>query len=200
MIIENSFVVQVAPERALDVLTDVPQIAECIPGVSLTETLGEGAYAGTAAVRLGPVALSFGGKARIVEINREAGTAKVEASGADQKGRGQASADVDFTLRPADGGTRVDVCSDITLSGQIAQYGRASGLINEVANQIISQFVQNLETKLGAADHAGQPAGDTDTDASDQQSAGPSEISGFRVLFAALKAIIVRLFSGKGRR
>ena len=71
-IIQNSFIVQLEPERALDVLTDVPQIAECIPGVTLTETLGEGAYAGTAAVRLGPVALSFGGKARIVEIDREA--------------------------------------------------------------------------------------------------------------------------------
>ena len=195
MVIENSFVVQIAPDRALNVLTDVPEIADCIPGVSLTETLGEGAYEGTAAVRLGPVALSFGGEARIVEIDREAGTVKVEASGADQKGRGQARADVSFKLTPADGGTNVDVRSDVTLSGQIAQYGRASGLINEVANRIISQFAQNLEARLGTGEQArkggigdvAEPAGKA------------NEISGFRVLFAALKAMIVRMFSARGQ-
>jgi len=192
MIIENSFEVPIGRARALDLLTDVPTVARCIPGVTLNETLGDGAHKGTAAVRLGPVALSFAGSARIVETDRDAGTARVEAEGADQKGRGQARANVTFSLVPAGEGTRVDVVTDLTLSGQIAQYGRASGLIKEVANQIIADFVRNLEAKL-AAGEAGEEG------APGRPPAGGDRISGLALLFRALRAMLVRLFSGNGR-
>lgn len=195
MIIENSFEVPLAPDRALDVLTDVPVIAPCIPGVTLTETLGDGAYAGTASVRLGPVALSFAGKARIVEVDRDGGTARVEAEGADAKGRGHARANVTFALTPAGEGAKVDVRSDVTLSGQVAQYGRATGLINEVANQIIGEFARNLEAKLGETgpEASAQAPASGDAPAPTRQ----SEISGLRLLFRALGAMIARLF-GRG--
>ena len=200
MIIENSFEVPVAPERALDVLTDVPAIAPCIPGVTLTETSGGNAYRGIATVRLGPVSLSFSGEARITRIDRAARTARVEAEGADRKGRGRARASVEFNLTPAGGGTRVDVRSDVTLSGQVAQYGRASGLINEVANQIISDFARNLERKIAAET---PPAPETGTaSASSRTGAGgatrANEIPGLAIFWRALRAMIARLFSRGG--
>ena len=201
MIIENSFDVPLPPDRALEILTDVPAIAPCIPGVTLNESLGEGAYKGTAAVRLGPVSLSFGGEARITNIDREANTAKVEAEGADQKGRGRASAQVVFALEPSGVGTKVNVRSDVMLSGQVAQYGRASGLINEVANQIIADFAKNLENML--AGQAGASA-KSPQDAASQAEApagkpAANEISGFRLVWRALIAMIARVFKGEGR-
>lgn len=194
MIIENSFEVAVAPDRALDLLTDVPAIAPCIPGVALTETLGDDRYRGTASVRLGPVSLSFAGEARIVEIDRAARTARVEAEGADQKGRGRARADVTFALAPAGEGTKVDVRSDVTLSGQVAQYGRASGLITEVAKQIIGEFSRNLEARLAGSTDAGEAAAAEPAGEGRKQ-----EISGLRLLARAIWAMIARLFKGSGR-
>jgi uncharacterized protein len=214
MIIENSFEVPIAPDRALAVLTDVPAIAPCIPGVQLTEDLGDGAYRGTASVRLGPVALSFGGEARIAEIDREARTARVEAEGADQKGRGRARATVTFTLAPSGEGARVDVRSDVTLSGQVAQYGRASGLIKSVANEIIADFARNLESKLKADGvgqapiHADAPAaGETKPQsgtgtkpaASPAKTSASNEISGLGLLWRAIRSMLVGLFSRGGR-
>ena len=193
MIIDNSFEVGMAPGRALDVLTDVPLVAPCIPGVTLTEVLGGDSYRGTAAVRLGPVALAFAGTARLVAIDREAGTVRVEAEGADEKGRGRARANVTFALSPAGPGTRVDVRSEVTLTGQVAQYGRASGLIGEVANQIIGDFTRNLAAKLAADAPRSGPAAAPPT-------GRKQEISGLRVLLRAIWAMIARLLHRPDRR
>ena len=54
-----------------------------------------------------------------------------------------------FALEELENGhTEVIVRTDVLLSGSIAQYGRASGLINVVAGQIVSQFSENLKTDI----------------------------------------------------
>jgi hypothetical protein len=55
----------------------------------------------------------------------------------------------------------VDVAADVQLVGPIAQFGR-TGIINETANVLIRQFVQNVEAKLAAA----APPPDSGADAS----------------------------------
>ena len=148
MELENRFIVPLGRPDAMKVLTDVPRIAPCIPGASLTGVDG-GLYSGQANVRLGPVALSFSGTASITSIDNNAHTAQVKAQGADKKGRGQAEATMTFSLEEAENGqTEVIVRTDVLLSGSIAQYGRASGLINVVAGQIVSQFSENLKTDI----------------------------------------------------
>ena len=148
MELENRFIVPLKREDAMQVLTDVPRIAPCIPGASLK---GEdnGVFSGQANVRLGPVALSFSGTASITSINQNTHTAQVKAQGADKKGRGQAEATMTFVLEDADNSqTEVIVRTDVLLSGSIAQYGRASGLINVVAGQIVSEFSENLKKDI----------------------------------------------------
>ena len=148
MELENRFIVPLERTDAMKVLTDVPRIAPCIPGASLT---GEenGVFSGQANVRLGPVALSFAGSASITSIDNDTHTAQVKAQGSDKKGRGQAEATMTFVLKEAENNhTEVIVRTDVTLSGSIAQYGRASGLINVVAGQIVSDFSRNLKADI----------------------------------------------------
>jgi hypothetical protein len=78
-------------------------------------------------VKLGPVALVFAGTAKIDELDTTQKRALVKAQGSDTKGRGGASAAITFTLTPTDTGTRVDVVTDVALSGSVAQYGRGAG-------------------------------------------------------------------------
>ena len=101
---ENTFEVPLPPEAAWDVLMDVERIAPCMPGATLTEIVDERTFKGTVAVRLGPVALTFAGDAAFETIDAEARTARVKATGRDPKGRGGASATVDFRLAPSDTG------------------------------------------------------------------------------------------------
>lgn len=148
---DNSFVVPIPPAEAWPLLLDVPVIAPCLPGAEITETLGERRYRGRAAVKVGPVQLGFDGEAEILAVDDAAMTARVVAKGAEKRGRGNASATVDFALLPDVAGSRVLVVTELNLVGAVAQYGRGAGLIKEIANQLIDQFAGNLESLIRAA-------------------------------------------------
>lgn len=161
MQLKNSFTVPADPDTAWNILLDVPRIAPCMPGAELTETVGERAYKGNAKVRVGPVSLVFSGEAEIVDIDEAAKTATVKAKGSDTKGRGAAEASVVFSLTGEAAQTRVDIDTDLSLTGSVAQYGRASGLIDAIAGQIVSDFAKNLERHIaesGSATAAPEPA------------------------------------------
>src|SRR4051794_16720197 len=151
MKIETDFSVPVPPAKAWPLLLDVPRIAPCLPGASLTDDLGDRRYRGQATVKVGPVQLQFGGEAQITDIDEAARKARVTAKGADTKGRGNASANVDFALVADGDGTRVHVITDLQLVGAVAQYGRAAGLLKEIANQLVKQFADNLRDEIGRA-------------------------------------------------
>ena len=145
---ENSFDVPLPPAEAWKVLLDVPRIAPCLPGAQLTETLGPDKYKGRAGVKIGPVNLFFAGEAEIVEKDEATHKARIKGRGNDTKGRGQANAVVDFALVAAGAGTRVEVKTDLNMTGMIAQYGRASGLMKEIAGAIMGQFAENLRKEI----------------------------------------------------
>jgi carbon monoxide dehydrogenase subunit G len=160
MKIENAFDVPVSVPEAWSILTDIEGIAPCMPGAKLTDVLGDGAYRGQVSVRLGPVALTFDGTARFLELDADANRARVAAEGSDKKGRGGASAQVTFALAPLDGGTRVTIETDLTLSGAVAQYGRGAGMITELASRLVAQFAESLRAKIAAERSAGTGHGD----------------------------------------
>lgn len=196
MRLENSFVVPAPPERAWPLLLDVERIAPCLPGASLTEVVDAETFRGQAKVKVGPVALTFDGTAQLRDIDHTGRTARLIAKGADTKGRGGAEAEARFALEPAGEGTRVAVVADLSMSGSVAQYGRASGLIQEIANQLVAQFARNLADQLS---RDATSAGDHDRSA--QQSAAPSvaatgpaddAVSGISLVLASLGAILRR--------
>src|SRR5437868_1200748 len=133
---ENSFEVPLPPRDAWRTLLDIRKVAPCVPGASLTDVVDDKTFKGKVGVRLGPVSLSFNGTVTFEEVNAEAMFVRASARGADEKGRGGADAKVRFALEAIDGGTRVKVDTNLNLSGSVAQYGRASGIIRGVADQI----------------------------------------------------------------
>jgi carbon monoxide dehydrogenase subunit G len=190
MEINNSFEVPLPPAEAWKVLMDIERIAPCMPGAELTGVIDKETYNGKVSVKLGPVALSFAGQVKFTEIDEAARKARVKAQGKDSKGRGGANATVDFHLVPTQTGTQVVVKTDLTLSGAVAQYGRASGLIHDVASQLIGQFAACLKTKIVAGGAATKLAA-----AASATAAKP--ISGFSLMFRALWSAIRRLFGSR---
>ncbi len=154
MRLENTFTVPRDPDAAWRLLLDVPAIAPCLPGAEVTEMAGDNNYKGRARVKVGPVLLAFAGTAQIVEMDDAAHRARVRARGADEKGRGSAQAEVTFTVEPQNAGSRVNVITDLNLVGAVAQYGRASGLMQSIAGEIIKDFAANLEAMLRASEAA----------------------------------------------
>lgn len=207
--LQNTFEVPLPPDLAWKVLLDIPRIAPCMPGAELTEVVDDKTYKGKCGVKLGPVALTFNGAASFEQINPADHTARVKAQGTDTKGRGGATALVAFRLEPAGSGSKVVVDTKLDLSGSVAQYGRGTGMIQAVASQLIGQFARNLEAELKAAPVAFEalvvsegavsgvaaqslPSG---TAASARAPAKP--ISGFALLWAALKDVLAGLLGGR---
>ena len=191
MELQNSFTVAADIDTAWQVLLDVPRIAPCMPGAELTDAVDDRHFKGNAKVRVGPVQLSFAGEAELTEVDAASHTARVSAQGNDTKGRGAARADVTFALVADDGNTRVDIATDLNLTGSVAQYGRAAGLIDAIAGQIIADFATNLEAQMASEPVAtskdtAQPAAPTD-----------NSISGISLLFRALWSMIRGWFARK---
>lgn len=210
---DNSFFVAASPEQAWALLLDVPKIAPCLPGARLMEILASDRYKGEALVKLGPVQLQFGGEAQLTLVNATGRTARIVAKGADRKGRGSAAAVVNFTLLPEGGGTRVNLDTDLSLAGSVAQYGRASSLVKEIANELIGQFAANLGKLIGESSTAAAsvPAGSARIAASAQPSAvsasrsplqaeAPVAVPAFRILLAAIARMIGRWLTRMVRR
>jgi uncharacterized protein len=147
--LENSFEVPAPPERAWALLMDVPRIIPCMPGATLDETVDDEHWKATMAVKLGPISLSFKTDVTREETDEAARRAKLSAKAREARGRGNASAMIESSLTPQNGGTKVDIVTDLQLAGAVAQYGR--GLVEDVSSQIVGQFADCLKKQLVAS-------------------------------------------------
>ena len=192
---DNSFEVPLPPAQAWPLLMDIRKVAQCMPGAELTDVVDERNYKGKIAVRLGPVALTFGGVVTFEDIDNVHRTARVRAQGNDAKGRGAAQAAATFRLEPSAAGSKVSVHTDLTLSGAVAQYGRGVGMIQATAAAIMNQFANNLKTHIAQSGPALAPA--QKTAPADAPAAAP--ISGISLMAQVLWNAILRLFTGRER-
>ena len=133
MKIHNEFDVPLPPAEAWTTLRDIEEIVHCLPGAEITEKVDELVYRGHIAVKLGPVALRFRGTVQYTDINDADRRASIQAQARDDKGRGGMHVLMDFNLEPVEDGSRVFVDTDLKLNGNIAQYGRAAGIVEQLA-------------------------------------------------------------------
>lgn len=133
---------------------DIASLAECFPGATVTG-VEDDSFTGSCKVKLGPVALVYNGSGSFVEKDDAAHRFVVEAKGKDKRGNGTAGATVTLSMADAGGATDVDVRTDLAITGKPAQFGR--GVMQDVSDKLLGQFVACLETRLGAQP---EPAGE----------------------------------------
>jgi hypothetical protein len=155
MKIANQFTVSAPIEQAWDVLCDLEQVIPLMPGAQLTGHEGDD-YLGKVKVKVGPVTSEFSGKVRFVEQDRDQHRAIIDAKGKESRGTGNAAATVTARLDEDGERTSVSVDTDLKIVGKLAQFG--SGMLQQVSEKLLGQFVESLEAKL-AAENAPAPAG-----------------------------------------
>ncbi|MEU3712960.1 SRPBCC family protein [Streptomyces catenulae] len=168
MRIGNSVPVAAPPEAVFALLNDVRRVASCMPGASLDGQDGD-AWRGRVTVRVGPVAAAYGGTVRFLESDAGQGRLRLQARGADAHGRGNAEAEVVLTVTGDPAGSRLDVATDLVISGKLAQFGK--GALDAVSQRLLQRFATNLGELLaaertgdaGATEPAGADAGATAT-------------------------------------
>jgi uncharacterized protein len=160
--LQNSFTVPAAVERAWEVLLDLERVAPCLPGAELDA--GDGReYEGRMMVKIGPVTSRYAGTVRIEEADAGARRAVMRAQARDSRGAGTAAAIISTEMHATPDGTRVDVQTDIQISGPAAQFGR--GVMQEVSARLMGRFAECLAAEMAAGDggaFAPAQAGPTD--------------------------------------
>ncbi|MQA13930.1 MAG: carbon monoxide dehydrogenase [Pseudonocardiaceae bacterium] len=186
MLIENEIDVAAPVEQVWNYMLDVPRMAPCIPGAEITEDSGGGTYKGRVTTKMGPVTMKFAGTAEIVEQDQAGKRIVMDASGSEEKGKGQANMKMTSTLASSGNGTRLKVSQDLQLSGAAAQYGR--GMIQDVTNVLMRDFAKCLQDNIGKAGRGEAPA-------ATKPASGFS--IGMQAMVTALKRFFGRIF-GKG--
>jgi len=173
MKLEHTFTVPVGVEQAWRVLLDIERVAPCMPGAVLDSVDGD-SFTGRVKIKLGPVNLTYKGAASFIEKDPAAHRVVLDANGKDARGNGTAAAKVTATLVEEGESTRVDVVTDLNITGKPAQFGR--GVMVDVGNKLIGQFASCLEGKINAGpEPAVAPAGDAPGPDTVEQQAVPVE-------------------------
>lgn len=148
MDLTHSFTVPASLGETWDAFKDIEDIAECFPGAAVTSVEGD-EFKGTVKVKLGPIAMQYAGSGAFVDRDEPAHTFVVEAKGKDKRGGGTAAATVTAVMTAvSDDSTSVEVKTDLSITGKPAQFGR--GVIQDVSDKLLQQFIDCLEGKVGA--------------------------------------------------
>ena len=148
MDLNHSFTVPASVADTWKTFEDIESVAGCFPGATVTEIDGDD-FKGSCKVKLGPIAMVYSGTGTFLEKDEAARKFVIDAKGKDKRGNGTAGAKVTATFaEEGSGSTRVDVVTDLAITGKPAQFGR--GVIEDVSNKLLDQFVACLKDKVGA--------------------------------------------------
>ena len=156
MKLQNEFTVPATVDQAFAVLLDVERVAPCLPGAVLDGGDGE-TYTGAMTIKLGPVKSRYQGTVRIEQADESAHRAVMRAEATDGKGQGTAAATITTVMRGVPEGTRVEVETDLRVSGPAAQFGR--GVMQDVSGKLMRQFADCLAEEMQARRRRGQRRG-----------------------------------------
>ena len=171
MDLNHSFTVPASLADTWKTFEDIESVAECFPGATVTEVDGDD-FKGTCKVKLGPIAMVYSGAGTFLEKDEAARRFVIEAKGKDKRGNGTAGATVTATFADeGSGSTRVDVQTDLAITGKPAQFGR--GVIEDISNKLLQQFVTCLQDKVGQDDEPAVAAAPATTGSAPQ--AAPEE-------------------------
>lgn len=145
MKLSNELVINAPIDQAWAVLTDLERIAPSMPGAVLAKVEGDD-FIGTVSLKVGPVAVQYGGTARFRELDAASHRAVIFAQGADASSHGSVEALITAQLTPDGERTRILVDTDLTISGRLAQFGR--GALADASARLTAQFARNLDETL----------------------------------------------------
>lgn len=173
MKLANEFTIDRPAREVFDAFLDVERIATCMPGSRLLGQPEPGTYEGEVKVKVGPLGVAYSGQFTVLDADAEQLRLTMRAKGREQRGAGNADAHIVASLSERDGGTLVQIDTDLSIRGKVAQFGR--GVIGEVTDGIMQTFSSNVEQLLvsgGAPSPA--PAGEG---AAPRVAAGPAPVA-----------------------
>ena len=129
-------------------LWDVPRLAACVPGCSeASPTDDPHRFHAVVAERVGPFQVRFQLEIRVVEVE-QGQRIRAVAQGKDNRVASQLQVELRVQLAPQDGGTLLQVGTDVQVFGKLGSLGHT--VIRRKGDEILQRFAQTLKARLEA--------------------------------------------------
>jgi len=154
--LDKQYPVAADPAAAWKVLSDIRDLARCMPGAQITEQVDDSHYQGMVKVKLGPVTAAFSGTIEVLSVDEATHTMRLVGKGAD---KGGSSASMDLTARLAAAGADASTLlgkADVVVNGKFAQFG--GRMIGSVSDTILAEFAQAFSRRAAEVAQAAQAA------------------------------------------
>jgi hypothetical protein len=147
MQIQERFTVEASPEVVWRFFEDIERVARCVPGVQRVETLGPDRYRVTATQKVGFVSATFE-MTTTIETREEMKSLQLASVGKSVKGAiGDLRSRDRVDFEPlADGGTGVQLTSELAIGGMLGTLGHK--MIASKSREITEQFARTLRAEL----------------------------------------------------
>jgi uncharacterized protein len=211
--IDKQYPVAASLESAWAVLSNINELATCMPGAQITSQVDDTHYKGSVRVKVGPAVAAFAGDIELQAIDAVARTMTMLGKGAD-KGGSSASMKLNASLVAVDAANCTLVGkADVIVNGKFAQFGgrmmaSVSDVILEQFAQTFSQKAQALQASMPAPAHTDAAAQLTSPDvavaavsapapAQAHAAVAPKELNALSLLWAMLRNFLGGLFKPK---
>lgn len=156
MKLSNNVPIDVAPEVLFEFVSDIEQVAPCLPGAQLDGRDGDD-YLGSMKVRVGPITVSYKGVLKFEELDAAGRRAVMKVDADEVAGTGAASARIVTVIEPSGPGSVMQMETELDVAGKAAQFGQST--IQKISERMLRQFATNIEKRVQAA--APDPAAGT---------------------------------------
>jgi carbon monoxide dehydrogenase subunit G len=170
MKLTNEFTVPASIEQAWGVLLDLERVAPCLPGARIEGGSGD-EHTGTMTIKIGPITARYSGTVRIEEADEAARRAVMRAQAKDARGQGTAAATITSTMQAVPEGTRVQVETDMRVTGPAAQFGR--GVMQDVSAKLMGRFADCLAEEMQGDAAVSRPTAGNEAAPADSATTAP---------------------------
>jgi len=155
--LDKQYKVAASVDSAWQLLTNVPEVAGCMPGAQISEQLDATHYKGNVRVKVGPAVAAFAGDIEVLALDPATRTLRMLGKGAD-KGGSSASMDLTAIVTAADdGGSTLNGQANVIINGKFAQFG--GRMMVSVSDVLLGQFAATFSDKARALEDARPSAG-----------------------------------------
>lgn len=157
VILDKQYPVAAGLEASWAVLSNMHELATCMPGAQITEDIDATHYKGSVRVKVGPAVAAFAGTIDILTLDPATRTLKMLGKGADKSG---SSASMELTAKlvaAENGNSTLEGHAEVIVNGKFAQFG--GRMMTSVSDMILLQFAEVFSQKAQALQGAAAPVG-----------------------------------------
>ncbi|NMM14474.1 MAG: SRPBCC family protein [Rhodoferax sp.] len=195
VVLDKQYPVAAGLDAGWAVLSNMHELATCMPGAQITEDIDATHYKGSVRVKVGPAVAAFAGTIDVLTLDPATRTLKMMGKGADKSGS-SASMELTATLVPAENGhSTLQGHAEVIVNGKFAQFG--GRMMTSVSDMILAQFAEVFSQKAQALQGAAAPVGGAEPAPAPSAPVVAKEFNALAFMWAMIRKFFADLFRRK---